>query len=313
MGKYIEKADGKGPQEAWDGSCLCERSSGRGSRERALKGSSRLWPRQAPPATVASSEGCNLGLHRLGALPPVGPRPACPRPQRTDPISASGPEPDGRRRGARPRLEGAWRRRREQPSRGGWAPVSGCGGPRRASAGRAGRPGRMRRPLPLGPAAAPGREGDARGSRKRGRRPGPGEAGGCGPEARGREESRQKRRMVARASGREEVESDESGEASRAGKAAVRRREEGLGGQDALGPIRALGLRRSEGGGTPLVVGKTVRKHSGVTPILAFAPQPASSLFHTSVYLEFAWALPMHVVDQERGRNRNSLRRCLPC
>ncbi|XP_045292749.1 protein TOPAZ1 isoform X4 [Leopardus geoffroyi] len=71
----------------------------------------------------------------------------------------------------------------------------------------------MRPPLPSGPAAAPGREGDSRGLRKRGRRPGPGEAGSCGPEATGREESRQKRRMVARASGREEVESDKSGEA----------------------------------------------------------------------------------------------------
>nr|XP_060494028.1 protein TOPAZ1 isoform X4 [Panthera onca] len=71
----------------------------------------------------------------------------------------------------------------------------------------------MRPPLPSGPAAAPGREGDARGLRKRGRRPGPGAAGSCGPEATGREESRQKRRMVARASGREEVESDKSGEA----------------------------------------------------------------------------------------------------
>ncbi|XP_038287634.1 protein TOPAZ1 isoform X2 [Canis lupus baileyi] len=68
----------------------------------------------------------------------------------------------------------------------------------------------MRRPLPSGPAAAPRREGEARGPRKRGRRPGPSEAGGCGPEAGGCEDSRQKRRMVARAPGREEVESDKS-------------------------------------------------------------------------------------------------------
>ncbi|KAF3826969.1 hypothetical protein GH733_002455, partial [Mirounga leonina] len=134
----------------------------------------------------------------------------------------------------------------------------------------------MRRPLPSGPAAAPGREGDARGSRKRGRRPGPGEAGGCGPEAGGREESRQKRRMVARASGREEVESDESGEVSGAGKAAVRRREEGLGGQDALGPIRALGLRRSQGGGAPLAVGKTEKRK--VTEASSDDPQPGIDL-----------------------------------
>lgn len=160
--------------------------------------------------------------------------------------------------------------------------MSGCGGPRRASAGRVGRPGRMRRPLPSGPAAAPGREGDVRGLKKRGRRPGPGEAGGSGLEAGGREERRQKRRMVARASGREEVESDESGEASRAGKAALRRREEDMGGQ--AGPSDPSDpFRSSEGGGAPLAVGKTVRKRSGVAPILACAPQAAPSLFHTSV------------------------------
>uniref|UniRef100_A0A8C0ZRU1 Protein TOPAZ1 n=1 Tax=Castor canadensis TaxID=51338 RepID=A0A8C0ZRU1_CASCN len=66
---------------------------------------------------------------------------------------------------------------------------------------------------PPGPATAPGREGDTRGPRKRGRRlaPGPGEVGGCGPEVRGREESRHKRRMVAWMSGKEEVESDRLG------------------------------------------------------------------------------------------------------
>ncbi|KAM5314455.1 protein TOPAZ1 [Glossophaga mutica] len=52
------------------------------------------------------------------------------------------------------------------------------------------------------------READARGLKKRGRRPQAGEAGVCGPEARRREESRQKRRMVARACEREEVEND---------------------------------------------------------------------------------------------------------
>ncbi|KAM5232349.1 protein TOPAZ1 [Hipposideros larvatus] len=77
----------------------------------------------------------------------------------------------------------------------------------------AGGPGRMRRrPPPSGPTKAPGREGDARGLRKRGRRPEPGEAGGCGPEASGREESRGKR-MVA--SEREEVASDKSAKEKR--------------------------------------------------------------------------------------------------
>lgn len=70
----------------------------------------------------------------------------------------------------------------------------------------------MRRPPPSGPATAPGREGDTRGPRKRGRRSGPesSEVEDSGPEAGRREESRQKRRMVARASEREEVESDQS-------------------------------------------------------------------------------------------------------
>uniref|UniRef100_A0A671F4E1 Protein TOPAZ1 n=1 Tax=Rhinolophus ferrumequinum TaxID=59479 RepID=A0A671F4E1_RHIFE len=73
----------------------------------------------------------------------------------------------------------------------------------------------MRRPPPpSGPTKAPGRESDKRGLRKRGRRPEPGEAGSCGPEARRHEESRPKR-MVTRASEREEVESDKSGEEKR--------------------------------------------------------------------------------------------------
>ncbi|KAK2499610.1 hypothetical protein MC885_004707, partial [Smutsia gigantea] len=72
----------------------------------------------------------------------------------------------------------------------------------------------MRRPSPSGPAKALGREGDARGPGKRGRRLGPGEVGGCGPEAVEREESTQKR-MVAWASGREEMESDKSAKEKR--------------------------------------------------------------------------------------------------
>uniref|UniRef100_A0A8C5Z7Y1 Protein TOPAZ1 n=1 Tax=Marmota marmota marmota TaxID=9994 RepID=A0A8C5Z7Y1_MARMA len=71
----------------------------------------------------------------------------------------------------------------------------------------------MRRPPPRGSTTAPGREGEARGPRKRGR--GLGEAGGYGLETRGREESRQKRRMVARASGRAEAENDQTGEEKR--------------------------------------------------------------------------------------------------
>lgn len=110
--------------------------------------------------------------------------------------------------------------------------------------GRAGGPGRMRRPPPSGPATAPGREGTSRVPRKRGRWPEPGEAGGSGPEAGGHEESRQKR-MVTRASEREEVESDKSGEASGAGKAAARRQVEGPGSQ--VGPSDLWGQSGLEG------------------------------------------------------------------
>lgn len=74
----------------------------------------------------------------------------------------------------------------------------------------------MRPPTPpLGPTTVPGREGDARGLRKRSLplTPEPGEVGGCSLEARGREEeSRQKRR--------EETEGDKLGEMSTAWKAA---------------------------------------------------------------------------------------------
>uniref|UniRef100_A0A8C2M451 Protein TOPAZ1 n=1 Tax=Cricetulus griseus TaxID=10029 RepID=A0A8C2M451_CRIGR len=70
----------------------------------------------------------------------------------------------------------------------------------------------MRPPTPPpGPATAPGREGDARGLRKRSLQltPEPDKVGGCSLEARGREEeSRQKRRAVAQASGGEATEGD---------------------------------------------------------------------------------------------------------
>ncbi|KAL2803976.1 protein TOPAZ1 [Daubentonia madagascariensis] len=131
----------------------------------------------------------------------------------------------------------------------------------------------MRRPLPPGPVTAPGREGDARGPRKRGRRPAPGptEAGGCGPEAVGREESRQKRRMVARASGRDEVESDKSGEASGAGKAA-RLRAEGPG--DQVGPSEPSGIEASKEAELPLQSGRHTKEKRKVTEALSDDPQP---------------------------------------
>ncbi|KAM6169264.1 LOW QUALITY PROTEIN: protein TOPAZ1 [Rhynchocyon petersi] len=85
---------------------------------------------------------------------------------------------------------------------------------------------------PVGASAARGCEGEARVLRKRGRQAasGPGEAGGCGPEAGvGEETTRPKRRMVARLSGRQGGQSGKVGEVSRAGKA-VRRRGAGTGG-----------------------------------------------------------------------------------
>lgn len=82
---------------------------------------------------------------------------------------------------------------------------------------RLGRMRRRRRLPPSGPKKATGRESDAGRLRRRGQRPGPREAGGCSPAAGGREPSRRKR-MVTWASEREEVESDESGEASGAGR-----------------------------------------------------------------------------------------------
>ncbi|XP_057560300.1 protein TOPAZ1 [Hippopotamus amphibius kiboko] len=134
----------------------------------------------------------------------------------------------------------------------------------------------MRRPPSSGPATAPGREGDARGLRKRGRRPGPGEAAGGGPEAWGRDESRQKRRMVARTSGREEVKSDKSDEASRAGKASARRRVEGPGGQ--VGPSDQPGLEAVKEAELPLQSGRHTKEKRKVTAVSSDDPQPGIDL-----------------------------------
>ncbi|KAJ8784123.1 hypothetical protein J1605_008623 [Eschrichtius robustus] len=137
----------------------------------------------------------------------------------------------------------------------------------------------MLRSRTSGPATAPGREGDARGPSKRGRRPGPGKAGGCGPEARGRKESRQKRRMVARASGREEVENDKSGEAFGAGKASARRRVEGPGGQVGCSdPSDRLGLEAAKEAELPLQSGRHTKEKRKVTEASSDHPQPGIDL-----------------------------------
>nr|XP_015107567.2 protein TOPAZ1-like [Vicugna pacos] len=137
----------------------------------------------------------------------------------------------------------------------------------------------MWRPPPSGRRTALRRGGYTRGSRKRGRRPGPGEAGGGGPEAAAREESKQKRRMVARASGREEVNSDQSGEASRAGKASARRRVEGPGGQ--AGPSDQSdqqGLEAAKEAELPLQSGRQTKEKRKLTEASSDALQPGIDL-----------------------------------
>lgn len=150
-----------------------------------------------------------------------------------------------------------------------------------SSASRAGGAGPMRRQPPSGPTISCGREGPARSLRKRGRRPAePGEAGACGPEAHGPEESRRKRRMVGRASEREEVDSDKSGEASGAGKAEARWPVAGRGqvGPSHLWDQQGLGAEKEARSSCNRE--DAVRKRPGATPSLAFVPQPAPSWFY---------------------------------
>lgn len=122
--------------------------------------------------------------------------------------------------------------------------------------------GHMRRPPPLGATTASGPEGNVRNLRKR-QAPGPGAAGGCGPEAGGRGENRQKRRMVARATpGRGEVKSDKSVAASGAGKAA-RRRVEGRRGQ--VSPSDRRGLEAAKEAELPLQTERHSKKEPTIT------------------------------------------------
>ncbi|XP_055269266.1 protein TOPAZ1 [Moschus berezovskii] len=137
----------------------------------------------------------------------------------------------------------------------------------------------MRRPPPSGLKKVPGREGDARGLRKRSQRPGPGETADCGPEAGAREESRQERRMVARASGRGEVESDKSGEASGTGKALARRRVEGLGAHGGLSdPSDRPSLEAAKEAALPLQAGVRPKEKRKVTEASSDDPQPGIDL-----------------------------------
>uniref|UniRef100_A0A2K5YY39 Protein TOPAZ1 n=1 Tax=Mandrillus leucophaeus TaxID=9568 RepID=A0A2K5YY39_MANLE len=133
----------------------------------------------------------------------------------------------------------------------------------------------MRRPPPLGPTTASGPEGNVRNLRKR-QAPGPGAAGGCGPEAGGRGENRQKRRMVARATpGRGEVKSDKSVAASGAGKAA-RRRVEGRRGQ--VSPSDRRGLEAAKEAEPPLQTERHTKEKRKVTEASSDDPQPGFDL-----------------------------------
>lgn len=153
-----------------------------------------------------------------------------------------------------------------------------------SSASRAGIAGQMRGPPPSSPTISRGYEGPARSLRKRGRRPEPGEAGACDPDAPGPEESRRKRRMVGRASEREEADSDtSSGEASGPGKAEARwPAAGGWGAGRPLTPVGPAGLRSREGGAVPWPSGRHSKEAPRATPSLAFVPQPAPSSFHRS-------------------------------
>ncbi|XP_054965731.1 protein TOPAZ1 isoform X2 [Pan paniscus] len=136
----------------------------------------------------------------------------------------------------------------------------------------------MRRPPPLGPTTASGPEGNVRNLQKR-QAPGTGAAGGCGPEAGGRRENKQKRRMVARATpGRGEVESDKSVAASGAGKAA-RRRVEGRRGQVSQSVSSdPRGLEAAKEAELPLQTERHTKEKRKVTEASSDDPQPGLDL-----------------------------------
>ncbi|XP_075411681.1 protein TOPAZ1 [Tenrec ecaudatus] len=161
----------------------------------------------------------------------------------------------------------------------------------------------MRPPPPSAPAAARAYEVKARGLRKRGKRaaPGPGEAGGCGPESRGREENQQPGRMVARMSGPGEGGAEESGGASGAGQAGRPRMEgpQGLTGRGA-GPMRAdrPGREAAKKAKAPLQPGRHTKEKRKVTEVPSDDTQPGIDLvrkesltglesFRTVEYTEF--------------------------
>lgn len=113
--------------------------------------------------------------------------------------------------------------------------------------------------------------------------------------------------MVARASGREEVESDKSGEASGTGKALLSEAASGgAGGTGGLSdPSDRSTLEAAKEAELPLQAGgHAEREHLGVTPFLAFAPILLHPCFIGSFSLESAWTLLMRTVDQKGGKQR---------
>ncbi|XP_004614659.2 protein TOPAZ1 [Sorex araneus] len=135
------------------------------------------------------------------------------------------------------------------------------------------------RPPPLlsGPATALGREGEARGPRKRGRRSGLDQAGGTGPEAAGRKEGRQKR-MVGLVSRKEEEESEKSGQASGAEKAAGCR----VDGPGRLTgpskPSNPRGLEAAKEADIPLRSGRHTKEKRKIAEASSDVPQPGIDL-----------------------------------
>uniref|UniRef100_A0A2K5SAN8 Protein TOPAZ1 n=1 Tax=Cebus imitator TaxID=2715852 RepID=A0A2K5SAN8_CEBIM len=133
----------------------------------------------------------------------------------------------------------------------------------------------MRRPPPLGPRRAPGPEGNVRSLRKR-QAPGPGAARRCGPEAGGRRENRQKRRMVAQATpGKDKVERDKSVAASGAEKAA-RRRVEGPRGQ--VSPSDRRGVQAAKEADLRLQTERHTKEKRKVTEASSDDPEPGIDL-----------------------------------
>ncbi|XP_016861850.1 protein TOPAZ1 isoform X2 [Homo sapiens] len=136
----------------------------------------------------------------------------------------------------------------------------------------------MRRPPPLGPTTASGPEGNVRNLQKR-QAPGPGAAGGCGPEAGGCRENKQKRRMVARATpGRGEVESDKSVAASGAGKAARRQVEGRRGPVSPSDSSDPRGLEAAKEAELPLQTERHTKEKRKVTEASSDDPQPGLDL-----------------------------------